>query len=215
MVFQRKRFTRRPVTRRPARRRRFKRRVPRRYPGKIYYFKRSVELPVFPMQPTSNPNFFAYSFKLDDVPGVTEFTSLFDQFCLTGVSFKIIPAYNISFISGTSVSSPQGEVYTVIDYTDSYVPTSLDDLAQSQTLKRGSSLRINKRYFRPRILIPLSATTGGTMVGPRSMWLTTGPSSDEKHYGIKGAVTFADPALVPNCKFRISCTYYLKFKQVT
>lgn len=203
--------------RRPMRRRRPNRKVAiRRRQPRLYNFKRSCELKNITTVALVTPTEFQYTFRLSDLPGVSEFTALFDQYRIKGVRITFYPPVNVSFSSTGQAPLPIGEFYTAIDYDDGTVPTGLDDLQQYQTLRRTYFNRPHTRYLRP-LAIQSGVYQTGVSTGfrslPSSTWFDCG-YPDVSYYGIKGAYAISQSNLQTAVLVRCTATYYLQFRKV-
>lgn len=118
----------------------------------------------------------ALAFALASVPDSTEFTALFDQYRIIQAIVKFIPTTTGTFAS---------PLYSVIDYDDNNVPTSLDYLHEYATLQMTQAGAIHERVLTPRAA--LSAYTGtftGFGSAPSRMWMDVA-SAGILYYGLK------------------------------
>lgn len=160
----------------------------------------------------------AISFPLNLIPNLTEYTNLFDQYKINGISFRAVPKTQ-QFQGGTSgTGNPlgYGQVVSVIDYDDSTTPLTKDQLMEYGSVKFTSSGRMHKRYFKPKILTraAINSATDGN-VSSKALWVDT-LNPDVQHYGIK---LFIDAPVVPNpatdsssVSYDLYATYYFQCK---
>lgn len=214
---------RRNVRRTRTFRRRFRRlRIAR--PRKLrqtYSFKQMVTLTPITLSQTSNETYFAFSFRAADMANISEFQSLFDQFRINAVRINFIPSYNVGFqSSATSGSLPIPYIYTVVDYDDANVPTSIPQLQQYQSLKTKMFSRPHHRYFKPKCNSAALITSSSTSFGFQSMrapWIdVSNPGPSVLHYGLRGCIQFTETALLPGgfAPIRVTAIYYLQCKYV-
>ena len=94
----------------------------------------------------------ALSFKMDDVPGLSDFTSLFDYYKITGVALRFTTLLDPN--SQAAGNSYFPKLYHAIDLDDDSAPLSSDDLRQRANCKIRWLLpnRPHKVFLRPRFL---------------------------------------------------------------
>lgn len=211
-----RKYKRRPTFRRTRRVVPIRRPI-RRRTRQLYQFKRVCELGHIIVDAGISPTYFHYEFKLSDLPAATEFTSLFDQYRIKGVSFTVYPRSNVSYIGSSSVSSPIGIMYTAIDRDDGVNPASLGELEQYQSIKKQFFNRPHKRYFKPTAVQSGVYSNGGITTGyrtlPSSTWFDCA-YPNILYYGIKGAYDASTTSEVIAQSFRVCCTYYIQFRNV-
>lgn len=211
--FQRRRQFKRPIRKRMFRRkRRFPvSRLPRRFGLNQYHFKRTVELSDFNASNVA-PVSGAITFQLSDVPDATDFTNLFDCFCIA----KVVINFCVRNI--TMVTSPYAlltpYLHTIIDKDDSSAPGSLTDMEQFQSYRKRPATKPVKRVLVPRLQVALYKTALTTAYGTtnRRIWVDCGDSATP-HYGVK---YWLDQTTNANAAFTYTptVTYYLVFKDV-
>lgn len=191
--------------RRLIRRKRLARRVPRS--AKVHNFKRTVYLSGAVAGSTLLDVFGRSGFSLANVTNYTEFTALFDMYRINGVKVRFMPRANSSE-AGTN----QGLVkfFTVVDYDDVSVPTSISQLLQYENVKITNTARDHTRYFKPKIAAQVFQNAVGTGYAPRSGWIDCDNPTVE-HYGLKWALQQLPAG---NQSMDIAITYYMSFKHV-
>lgn len=65
----------------------------------VQYFKRSTYQTNWVLNDTINNTFKSLEFYLSSVPNHTEFTSLYDQYCIKKVVFTLIPKFNVNTLT--------------------------------------------------------------------------------------------------------------------
>lgn len=211
-------YRRRP--RKTFRKRRSRKMVMYRRPQtKIYSFKRSVDLLNWNIDAVSAVQYKAYGFALSDLPTVTDFTALFDQFRILAVKITFYPQFNQFQYDGTASGTKFGasELYSVIDYDDSATPASLDELNQFSTLKRRYFNRPYSRYFKPQIvckgLLNSAGTNDGYFLAGRKRWLDMA-TPNVLYQGLKVAFASLNTNALVAQTIRVQCTYYFQCKNV-
>lgn len=151
--------------------------------GKIYNFKRTQYLSnalVIPLG--SSITFNAFSFNLASLPDVTNFTALFDQYMIKRIKWTLIPRTTDTSLT-TGAATYNTQTYSVIDWDDVNVPTSLNDLCQYQNMKATQGSKIHSRSFAPSVRI----TAEGTTNAPKQYQWIDLANTTVPHYGIKCA----------------------------
>lgn len=166
----------------------------------VQYFKRTVYLPAFIVSSTAVNVPFANSFALSDVPNSTEFTALYDQYKIKGVSFKLYPRFN-----SVDQNLSGGRIWTVLDYDDSNLPGSINELCQYQNVKCTNTSTVHSRYLKPQF----NLIAGTANIPQRQHWLDVATPA-VPYRGIKGIIEPTSASVAYDCKL----TYYLALKNV-
>lgn len=222
-------YTRRRMTRRRGRgTRRAGRKTNRRVirQGKLYRFKRTCQIRPWYfngadwVQATINvisnalsEPFFAgiFKFKLEDLPNYTDFTQLYEQFKITGVSLRFIPWIGTEN-SGLTQARTDTLAYCIDRGANDLVTVSpsFNSLLENQDVK----LRNSQRPFKMWIGSPVAhqgADAQVQVVNRASPWLDAELASRSTivdHHGVK----FSFPANVANdlaCYYKVFATYYI------
>lgn len=176
--------------RRTFKRRAFKKRgiVKRSRKGmNVHYFKRTqaVTIPLVqaPWYPISHNNINFNNYTLGEINGVSEFTTLFDEYKICGIKHRIVFDKNSTDLGTTSFPIP--ELFMVNDYNDQSSLTTEGQALQYGNLKIKRLLAPIYKYFRPsqNILSGTSAVTTQT----KSRWNSTA-QTDIIHSGFKMSV---------------------------
>lgn len=193
----------------------FKRKV--RYMGKkanigmnLYYFKRKVA-PGRQVNLTTD-QLGQLSFSLNQVPGVTDFTALFDQYMISGVKVDFRLILDPSAAAAGSATYPN--LYVRRDY-DNTANETVQDIAQDNKSKR-FILQPNKTrsiYLKPAVQAEyFNVSTALTSSSPQwNKWIDCSNSS-YPHLGLKWAIDTMGILLTPGNTMDIEFTYYLKMK---
>lgn len=176
---------------------------------KYFRFSRIVNFPNI-VSSTTNDTKNSMVFKLTDVPNYTEFTSLFDQYALTGVklTFKFQQTVNDS----DPVGSAQyiGKFYCWSDWDDDALPANETEAQQRQYIKVWEPLGEHSIFIRPKSLSPLyvSGVASGYAPNIKIKYIDVA-YSDVPHYAIKFLWT-PTPGLTGSCL--VTAKYYMKFR---
>jgi len=187
----------------------------------IHSFKRMVSLGTYTATATSvtdTPVAKAFSFQLTDLPNVTEYSSLFDQYKISGVQLRIVPKVAMT-TQGSSTGTIQtvgyGQVVTAIDFDDAANPTAKDELLQYQNAKVTQASRLHTRFIKPRILDTVwvnSISSGYQSVRPG--WVDLA-NTNMPHYGIKlwvDAPANSGGTTSSSVAYDVYAVYYFKCK---
>lgn len=175
----------------------------RRNPYKsVYKFKRSFNLGSSTINcDGTNPTMFQFNFSMNDMPGYTELTNLFDSYKLTGILVRGIP-YQQSQGTGTGAANNVRNVpiYYAVDKNDQTTPTGVDEICEYNDHKVSNIWSGFKIYIaNPKFVDATSAERGG--------WVSTGNAS-LNWLGLKGAI----PPTGVACNLFLTWTYYVSCK---
>lgn len=180
---------------------------------------------------TSNVSYFSMGIKfdLDNLPGLADFTSLFDSYKLSAVKIKIIPFGTSANMQGGQSTTDSNQAlssmnYSVIDYDDydyfSASTAGIQGMQQYTSIKVRNPYAYNgkpiTRYFVPRLAQPTYAGTLSTAyVSSKPRWIDCNNTKAE-HYGFKTLweVFSPKPDVQNYLWFKIEATLYMKFKGV-
>ena len=147
-----------------------------------------------------NPYYAAFNFSMNDMPGYTELTNLFDFYKLTGVTFHVIPYKQTDSNSvGSTNNTYQVPIFYAIDRSDSTTPTSVGDILEYNDHKITTVWKGFKVYISNPKFADATAASRDGWVG------TSNPSLN--WYGLKIAIpptnvatTFMFSLLTTLCK---------------
>lgn len=127
----------------------------------------------------------ALTYRLSDIPGASEFTSLFDQYRIKTVEVHFIPDTNMAFLSSAQDTMARSLLFTVPDYDDSAAPT-LASMLEREGTQFVPCRQMHKRKFTPRCQSAAWQLGGanGVMIAPSGQWIDCG-TPDVYHYGLK------------------------------
>jgi len=182
---------------------------------KIYKFKRTVRyndggmVPVdFFYNNTTSDAFFSFAFKLDDVPGYTEFLDLYDQYCIPKVELLFIPVSNTNISTGTNAQV--SHLATVIDYDDDVVPANMTVMQQYENFRIHTPNKAVKISFRPApARLVYDGLTPSYSMGTHADWLDIlDPSTP--HFSLKVGITAGSAAYIS--QWSVWVKYHLEFR---
>lgn len=173
----------------------------------VYRFKRTAFYSGYLSGSTIQDVSGALIGQLSQVPGNSEFISLYDQYKITGIKWKFMPRAN-SAEAGTN----QGliKLFTAIDRNDLNPPT-ITDILQYSSMKMTPSNRTHSRYIKPTIVQFANQTAlGSGYVSTRGGWIST-DNPTVAHYGLKFLLQQLPAG---NQSYDLVVEYYLAFRNV-
>lgn len=184
-------------------------RIPRgpRIMQPVQYFKRTQYYTGWLATNTTLPQFKAIQPRLSDVPNYTEFTSLYDQYCIKKVVVTLIPNFNVNALP-TAVPA----TWSILDYDGSF-PNTTDGMLQYQNLKMKRGTSWHTRVFTPRILDTIYSSPLGSGYAPKRGQFIDAANPDVLHYGCE-FMTQAIGITEDVYYYDMKITYYLAFKNV-
>jgi len=166
---------------------------------------------------------FSLGFQLRDIPNVTEFTSLFDSYMLTGVmlQFKLMDNPDATWqIGGTAGTSNPIGFYPTIWYTSDHDDNNNVPIGNIKEFERvrHKVLYPNREtniMLRPTTLTQLflTSTTSALAENRKRQWLDMATTSIP-HYGFKSVIDFEGLAPAGNYRIKVNAKYFFKCKSV-
>lgn len=139
-----------------------------------------------------NKVFFAYNFAADQLPNISDFQGLFDQYRIRAVTmkFRMVQPPEAQNTPATSQFYP--DIYVTVDHDDATTPTTVDEILQYGKCKRGI-LRPNyffKYRFFPTCAQQLYRTGTTTAYAPlrNKTWIDLA-YINTPYYALKGCVS--------------------------
>lgn len=201
-------YRRRTTYKRKSRRKFYKKKLyKRKITRQVHWFKRrATALPIIGNGVTNN-QFIGLNFTLSSVINAGEFSALFDQYKITGISLKFYLTRNTANASLVNGALPR--LYIVTDYDTSTTPVSFDELREYSNCKVWNfTSRPYSYFFRPKILNEVYRTAVSTGTSPiRPPWVSTS-HLDLQHFGVRlGLENILDPdiAIVVEPTFYFGC----------
>lgn len=171
----------------------------------------------FVAQTSSNRN-ISFEFRAADLDNWTQYSALYDQYCLTKVVVKLIPMLtqnNVQPISGTSLINP-GITGTVIDTDDSNTLSTLNDYQQYESFKFQNAMSGKPivRVITPGIKNYMISTGGASVPAgtKRKQWIDCSQGT-VSHYGLKWFIDQYYSINAPQ-QWQVLAYYYIKFRNV-
>lgn len=181
--------------------------------NKIHYFKRkSLAAILTGTLVTGADQFGSCVYTLSAVQNPSEFTALFDRYKIKSVRTDFVWLRRTDQAGTYGPTNPT--VYTLIDYNDSTVPTSTNQMLEygrCRTKALNFSRNVCSVYFKPKLMMYAGAATSTLGINsvnpPFEFWLST-VSTGTEHYGLKYGIS----GLWTQDIIEVYHTYYLAFK---
>lgn len=151
-----------------------------------------------------------YVFKLEDLPGSTDFTSLFQKYRINKILVRVIPKENV--FNGAQDAAPQ--VVDVVDTTSSAAQTQTSALLQYANCKVRTGMRPWTVKFTPSVLYDVGVTQTTTNISaPKyKQWLSSS-NINIPHLGYRLQFSPVGTATT-SLTYQIITSYYMSFKNV-
>lgn len=149
------------------------------------------------------PVLVGFNFSFNDIPGNSEFTSLFDFYKITGIRVRVMPfSQDGSESTLATYNSYNPPMYFAVDTSDGSAPVSVDAVLEYDTLKIGWLWKGIDFYFKPKFSDATGAQRGG--------WVATTNSAVD-WWGLKVAIP---PTTGSAAKATMLVTFYVQCKNV-
>jgi len=146
-----------------------------------------------------NPLLSAWALDLNDVPGYTELTALYDFYTIKRIKLTFLP-YQTQSVSTSSVNNAQNvPIFYAVDLNDQSAPGSVNEVLEYQNCKTSATYKGFSCYWAPKFIDATSAERKG--------WISTA-SPSTKWYGVKVAIPPTGSAV----KFYVTAKMYMQFK---
>lgn len=166
--------------------------------SKVHNFKRTYNAGTF-VTSTAGDTLEAFNFSLNDIPGYTEFTALYDFYKINAVKFHFIPFQTESVSTTTVNNAGSYPIFHCVDYSDGTPPASLNEILEYQNHKISKLYEGFTRYFKPKFADTVSTERDGYIA-------TTSPANN--WFGMKIGIPATDSAMT----YYVLWTIYLSFK---
>lgn len=174
---------------RPRRgRRMMRRRLARRKPAaapRVYHYKRSVFYEnIVTVDNTVNYS-NSWGFTLGMLPSASDFTNLYDEYCITKAVLKFIPKISQATLQSgvTTGNSLLTQIHTAIDYDDSNSLTNATALSEITQYQSHRMSRGNQTHT--RVIVPKVEVTGSTGQYPKAYQWIDCDNTTVLHNGVK------------------------------
>lgn len=151
----------------------------------------------------------ALVFALSDLPGVTDFTALYDQYRIVAVQVKFIasyPDYNVTAAAGSQL----GLFFTAIDLDDGAAPTA-SLLHENSTMISTHPTRDVTRRLVPHTASAAYAGAFTSYANKIGEWLDCS-SPGVEYYGVKYCLEVSVGTALPI--YNVECTYCVEFRSI-
>ena len=175
--------------------------------NRLHFVKRHVDYFTFALSKTTVTG-NGWVFRLNNVPGYTEFTNMYDQYKICGVYMKFYPSQTQNATAASlDNSAANARFFSAIDYTDAVAPASTDVIREFENCEVTSILDVHEKYKKN----PKFINSTGQVVS--DFVETTNASLN--WYGLRTAqdatsATGSATALT----YSVECVYYLCFKNI-
>lgn len=149
---------------------------------RLMMFERTITGPIVSASNTV-PTFGSFRITLDTLPNYSEFTTLFDAYRILQTTVTFFPTSSMSSGALNSI------LYTVIDYDDDNVPTSVAELAQYPSLQTSVPGAIVERTFNPVAAQPAYSGTFSSYARMSRRTFVDANSPGVIYYGLKWGLT--------------------------
>lgn len=182
--------------------------------GRIFRFKRTDhEVITIVMNAATANSSGAFEFKLNALPGFTEFTSLFDKYRIHHIKARFMPRITEQTVAGAMTAATQTSppICTVVDQDDS-TPGDFTVLQQYDNSIWHDNYKPFSRTIYPRVS---QAVFGGSVFtsygnADATQWIDVA-SPDVPYYSLKWATAPYSLNLNGNQFWDVFFTYYLEF----
>lgn len=167
---------------------------------------------------TAGDSAYGLSFRATDIDNWSQFSALYDQYCITKIVVRLIPMLTNNPVQNLTTSSMvnPGLIGTAIDTDDSSVTATLPYFQQYESFRYQNTMsaRTITRSFTPGIKSYVLSTAGTAVPGAtkKKQWIDCAQATVD-HYGLKIFVEKYNNANAPQL-WQVICTYYLKFRNV-
>lgn len=155
----------------------------------MHQFKRVSQL-VDISSITLAPNPGAMSLSMSLLPGISDFTTLYDQYRINKVKLSFVPEYSSLGPVDQTAAYPMPNLHTAIDLDDSAFTGPLTELMQYPGYKRTRGNATHSRYWTPSVSTEVFRSAVTTSYAPKTRQWLDFAVADVPHYGLK---YFVDP----------------------
>lgn len=148
----------------------------------------------------------SYAFQLNAIPGISDFTTIFDFYKILMVKLQFKPRQ-----TEQNNQIYLGDFHYVVDYNDAELPSSPQEIMSRQGSRHRYMVgRPFSVVIKPRVSQMLYESAGTTGYRPiYAPWVNT-QDSTVPHYGLK--TFYTEPSV--GTTIDVFATYYLRFKGI-
>lgn len=155
----------------------------------------------------------AIQFQLSNVSGVSDFTNLYQEYCISKVELFWYPKANVKGSTTVAAQTTSSIVYTAFDPNDIVVPATLQELKEMAGCRTHYGYRPFKLTIYPKVAL---AAYDGAFTGfatPKGYtWLNTDYPTI-RHYGLKFGLAGNDSSTVLYNSYSIEMKFTLAFRR--
>lgn len=182
----------------------------------VYRFARHYYIQLTAPTNSGTSQYAALAFRLNSIPGISEYQALFEEYKITKINFKFMPRQGYQ----NQLGQDWGTFNIWNDYDDASTPTD------QEFYQKGDAKTINLSTFsrssfnwslRPKVLKPVYKTTGGTFgtTSSKSGWISTN-APDVDHFGTKflwNNLLYPTATVTNPPRINILMKIYMKFRR--
>jgi len=154
---------------------------------------------------------WSHEFKLANMVGSTEFTSLFDKYKITGIKYKIMYQCNDAAVQGSQVLPI---IHYAVDSDDSSTPSTLGAVQERANCKSTvlGNTQVISFFFKPKVatMVYNGVASTGYAVSKSPYINSSYPSVP--HYGVKIWMNNVYMVTSNNTAITVEPTYYLALR---
>lgn len=191
------------------------RRLATKWDNRVYEYKQKIILSQITMSSAHVTN-VAYQFLLNDLPQVSTFTNLYDQYKISWVKLQFIPVntqVNINAAASPVSISYCPMAYCVIDYDDNTALSVRNDYFQYQNCQFKRMTNPFTVSFRPHMAVAAYSGTFISYTNKMPEWIDCN-SPSVAHYGVKFGIDAGASAMDTYAAYDCIATYWVKFRNV-
>lgn len=174
------------------------------FDNKVYNFIQTVDSAVLTSSVTV-PTFGAFLFTIGDLPQISSFSSVFDQYRIAMVTLSFKPNSN----SNISSIADFGLLHTVVDYDDANVLSSIAAATDYTNVIVTDGYKVQTRTFVPHIAVAAYSGTFTSYQNETAPWIDMA-STAVQHYGVKTAWGVTSAV----CKYQTVTKYWIQCRSV-
>lgn len=149
-----------------------------------HFFKRKVVLAS--LAPTAIGNATQnYVFSLNQLPGYTDFTSLFDQYTIHAIKLNFYPSLTSADVNPWLTAQTVPKCYYIVDRDDQTPFATIDQALQHGKVKIRMMNKPFSIYMKPSTLAEIYRTAVTTAYNPRYNVKIDMANDNVPHYGVK------------------------------
>lgn len=185
----------------------------------IHYHTRYYQYDSIVISASTTATYGVVYIEFANIPAFAELRNMYDSYKITAAKVNFIPLTNVTLTTypspGASLTAPFNRIFTVVDYNDRTVPTSIDDLRQYSNCKWSPITRIHKRFLhlQPTMTVDADASSGSTVGIANNVkvpWVSTSSDTVE-WFGLKYGIIHPSEANA-YIMYNVEIKLYMQFK---